>query len=724
MPFRKIILTYFVLVFATISAVGQNVRLKDSVMDEEGNLRYFALNTETSVKRQADALNVLASVFKATGSTNFKLLRTKKRDGNRISQLFQQTFNTIPIYDCYYYLHFRNDSLLSANGEYRNVDKISNSIAIDSITAKNKAIEIGVSDKLVAPPTKTHTELIIWRSDKEKTYKYVFKVQVIYPDAAKSKEYMVDAATGNILLSVPLICSTNTPCTGTTLYSSTRNFTGDTYGGNVRLRENRNGVSISTLNNQNNPTVNAIDFTNSTTSWTSSGVNAGALDVHFATEQFLDYFKNTFNRNSIDNNGHSITSYVHWGTNIDNAYFYPGDNTFRFGNGYSVFHSLTALDVVAHELGHGFAKFEVNFNNTGEARSLNEGFSDIWGATIENWSGISGKETWTMGEEIMANGFSCLRSLRNPTGEGWLSGFSSEGHYPDTRLGPNWDVNNADEHINATVLGHWYYLLSQGGSGTNGIGNSFSVNGLGIQTAAQIAYNTELELTPSADFMSVRVASIAYATQQWGANSCQTITVTNAWHAVGVGAAYSGNGGFSISGPSSICNTTETYTISLPMGATVTSWSASPSTAVTISGSGSSVALSKSGNYNGNVTLTATVTMACGTVQVPKKVYVGAKKVFLSGPYDPVSHAILNIAYAGHSYYFVAQELSPPAESGTTYSWTVTPPPGSDLLPMSFSGSQITVNFSIAGTYQLQLDKSNSCGQVSVVRTLPVQDNP
>src|SRR6218665_4077458 len=122
-------------------------------------------------------------------------------------------------------------------------------------------------------------------------------------------------------------------------------------------------------------------------------------------------------------------------------------------------------------MAHGMAWFEVGFNTTGEARSLNEGFSDVWGATVENWAAIWGaKQTWTMGEEIRANGFSCLRSLRNPNAEGWRPGFFTEGNYPDTRLDNFWDVNNADPHINATVLGHWYFLLSQGGSGTNGIG--------------------------------------------------------------------------------------------------------------------------------------------------------------------------------------------------------------------------------------------------------------
>jgi hypothetical protein len=48
-------------------------------------------------------------------------------------------------------------------------------------------------------------------------------------------------------------------------------------------------------------------------------------------------------------------------------------------------------------------------------------------------------------------------------------------------------------------------------------------------------------LTPSADFTSVRVASIAHATQKYGAYSCEVKAVIDAWFAVGVGNPYAPN---------------------------------------------------------------------------------------------------------------------------------------------------------------------------------------
>lgn len=621
MHIKKVLLAIIITAMMATTATAQNkLQIKDTIADEKGSLRKFAFDSSIPAKTSADAVAILKSVLVTDENTGFRLVKTKTKSSNQKSILYQQLYKNVPVYDAYYYLHFKSDVFNYANGEYTAIKNVDNSIKLDKTGAIDIAVR-NISINRTNPPSSTGATLILWRQNWQKEYKYVYKVQVVYPDALQSKECMVDAATGEVLISVPLVCNVNVPCAGATIYSGTRNFTGDTFGGGVRLREIRNGVSISTLNNQNNVNINAVDFANPTTTWTSAGANAGALDVHFAAEQFLDYFLGTFNRNSIDNNGHAITSYTNrWqqvtpttSQPMDGAFFDHSDITFSFGNGLWDYNSVTALDVVAHELAHGIAWFEVGFNNTGEARSLNEGFSDIWGATVENWSALGGaKQTWTIGEEIMANGVTCLRSLRSPTTEG-LRGFPflTEGHYPDTRLGPNWDADNADEHVNATVLGHWYFLLSQGGAGINGIGNNFNVAGLGIQTAAQIAYNTELNLTPGADFMSVRVASIAYATQQWGANSCEVKSVTDAWFAVGVGAAYSGTMGLSISGSDAFCTSSGTYSIpNLPAGVTVT-WSTSPTSVVTIN-TPNTTTTTLTKNYDGIFNLKASFTNVCG----------------------------------------------------------------------------------------------------------------
>ncbi len=208
-------------------------------------------------------------------------------------------------------------------------------------------------------------------------------------------------------------------------------------------------------------------------------------------------------------------------------YYGDGDGDF--------FNPLTALDVCAHELGHGITQFTAGLTpGTQESGALNEGFSDIWGACVEHWAAPN-KQTWLIGEEIMANGSDCLRNMQNPND--FLAG---EGSHPDTYHGNFWD-NNGNSHTNSTVLSHWFFLLSQGGNGTNDIGNSFTVNGVGIDHAQRIAYRAEaLYLTSSANYAAARTATIQAARDLYGNCSNEVIASTNAWFAVGVGNAFVG----------------------------------------------------------------------------------------------------------------------------------------------------------------------------------------
>ena len=83
---------------------------------------------------------------------------------------------------------------------------------------------------------------------------------------------------------------------------------------------------------------------------------------------------------------------------------------------------------------------------------------------------------------------------------------------------------------------YWFYLLSEGGTGTNDLNNQYNVIGIGIDKAAQIAYRNLIHyLTPEATFEDARNGSIMAATDLYGRNSHEVQAVVNAWYAVGVG---------------------------------------------------------------------------------------------------------------------------------------------------------------------------------------------
>ncbi|NND61627.1 MAG: T9SS type A sorting domain-containing protein, partial [Flavobacteriaceae bacterium] len=268
-----------------------------------------------------------------------------------------------------------------------------------------------------------------------------------------------------------------------------------------------------------------------------------------------DYFLNVHNRDSYNNAGAQIRSYVHVDNNYNNAFW--NGSVMSYGDGSCVsegcngFDALTSIDVAAHEIGHAVTTFTANLAYQRESGALNEGFSDIWGAAVEHFAKGNGSDSnpsnaiWLIGDEIdRRSGSAALRSMSNPTSLG----------QPDTYGGSNWINPNCGTptqfndycgvHTNSGVLNYWFYLAVEGGSGTNDIGNAFNVSGIGMTKSAAISYRTlSVYLSANSTFADARASSIQSAIDLYGAGGAEEQAVTNAWHAVGVGAAYGGGGG-------------------------------------------------------------------------------------------------------------------------------------------------------------------------------------
>lgn len=223
------------------------------------------------------------------------------------------------------------------------------------------------------------------------------------------------------------------------------------------------------------------------------------------------------------------------GMGTDNAYWSGAE--MLYGDGYTNFKPLTSLDVCAHEIGHGVCASTANLAYQAESGALNEGFSDIWGASVEQYTAANlglVKSTWLIGEEIVNYGLA-LRSMSNPKsigqpgyykGQYWVTdpGFYNEGN--------DW----GGVHTNSGVLNRWFYILSQGESGTNEGGNAYAVTGIGINDAARIAYRAEsVYLQAASKFEDARRLTLKAAEDLFGVCSAQAVATTKSWYAVGVG---------------------------------------------------------------------------------------------------------------------------------------------------------------------------------------------
>ncbi|MBC7554314.1 MAG: M4 family metallopeptidase [Taibaiella sp.] len=349
----------------------------------------------------------------------------------------------------------------------------------------------------------------------------------------------VDATTGKVLLSDAILKHAAT--TGASLYS--RRVPINTSGSYI-LSDTTRGNGVRTYNMNNGTSyASATDFTSTTNNWPVSSADSAAVDAQWAAEKVYDYWDSVQNRLSWDNANGILQQYVHYDAGYDNAFWDGSKMTYGDGSGLAAggFTPLVSLDVTAHEIGHGVCEATANLVYSRESGAMNEGFSDCWGATIEYWANPNEtdavtKNEWLIGEEI--GGGSPLRSMSNPNSQGQPDTYGGTYWYGVAGCTPSGANDNCGVHTNSGVLNYWYYLVTIGGSGTNDIGHSYAVTGIGWTKAADILYQTELLLTSGADYAACRVASVNAATTIFGTCSPELEAVTAAWYAVGVGLPY------------------------------------------------------------------------------------------------------------------------------------------------------------------------------------------
>lgn len=483
----------------------------------------------------------LKQILSIDPQITFNVYREGKEDNN-VHLRFHQFLNDYRIEGSDLLVHVRNNKIAIINGSY--YTSVKSAIKSSSLS-ESEILQIAENDVFASKSDydfQYKTEKIIspnyFESDDKNLY-YACKVLVTDKNNLETDvDVIIDEKTGNILGKFSRICYANG--TASTRYSGSRTIGTTLVSSNYVLRDLTRGNGIFTKNANHTTGSILTEFTDANNVWTAaefhnSNKDDGALDAHWAAMKTYDYFYNKFQRNSYDNAGAAINCLVHYGTNYENAFWKSSDNVLCFGDGYTNFDILTSVDVVAHELGHAVCTNTANLNYSGESGAINEGLSDIWAACVEDYY-TTDKQTWLIGEDIdLRTGHVALRSMSNPNAEG----------QPDTYGGTYWvqtvgctPTNNNDNcgvHTNSGVLNYWFYLLCQGGSGTNDLNNSYNVTGIGLDNAAKIVYRAETTyMNSTTNYASLRAKTIQAAMDLFPNNPSYVASVSNAWHAVGV----------------------------------------------------------------------------------------------------------------------------------------------------------------------------------------------
>ncbi|GGN21120.1 M4 family metallopeptidase [Streptomyces fuscichromogenes] len=382
-------------------------------------------------------------------------------------------------------------------------------------------------------PVADSARKVIWAGNGTPKLAWETVIGGFQDDGTPSKLHVVtDATSGKELYRYQAVQTG----TGNTQYSGTVTLNTTLSGSTYQLYDTtRGGHKTYTLNNGTSGTGTLM--TDSDDVWgTGSGSNtqtAGA-DAAYGAQMTWDFYKNTFGRSGIKNDGVAAYSRVHYSTAYVNAFWDDDCFCMTYGDGTSSTHALTSLDVAGHEMSHGVTSNTAGLNYTGESGGLNEATSDIFGTGVEFYANNSSDVgDYLIGEKIDINGDGTpLRYMDKPSKDGssadsWYSG-----------------VGNLDVHYSSGPANHMFYLLSEG-SGTktiNGVtytsttSDGVAVAGIGRDAALQIWYKALTSyMTSSTTYAGARTAALSAAAALYGTSSTQYAGVGNAFAGINVG---------------------------------------------------------------------------------------------------------------------------------------------------------------------------------------------
>ncbi|MFE1326892.1 M4 family metallopeptidase [Streptomyces sp. NPDC058735] len=404
--------------------------------------------------------------------------------------------------------------------------------AVPAATARQQAVTLARASGSEKTQADSAPRKVIWAADGKPVLAYETVVGGLQEDGTPNELHVLtDAATGEKLYEYQGIetGTGNTTYSGTVTLSTTRsgssyNLTDGARGGHKTYNLNRGTSGTGTL------------FSGADDVWgngSPSNLETAAADAHYGAQVTWDFYKNTFGRSGIRNDGEAAYSRVHYGNNYVNAFWSDGCFCMTYGDGSGNANPLTSLDVAAHEMSHGLTSATARLNYSGESGGLNEATSDIFGAGAEFFANNSSDVgDYLIGEEIDINGDGTpLRYMDKPSKDGsskdaWYSGLGS-----------------VDVHYSSGPANHFFYLLSEGSGAktVNGVSynsptsNGSTVTGIGRTKALQIWYKAlTTYMTSTTKYAQARTATLNAASALYGASSTEYKAVAASWSAVNV----------------------------------------------------------------------------------------------------------------------------------------------------------------------------------------------
>jgi Zn-dependent metalloprotease len=239
-------------------------------------------------------------------------------------------------------------------------------------------------------------------------------------------------------------------------------------------------------------------------------------------------YETAYRRNGLDDKGLPMLASVHFGRGYDNAFWNGEQMVFGDGDGVYFNRFTVAVDVIGHELTHGFTQFTSNLLYAGQSGALNESVSDCFGAMVKQMQlGQSAHQAdWLVGEGLFTSAVKgvAVRSMKAP-GTAYDDPVLGKDPQPATMDGYLDDrADDGEVHANSGIPNHAFYLAAT------------AMGGKTWEGAGRIWYDvlTGGKLKRSTDFAGFAAATLAAAQSRFGPTSKQAQAVAHAWRKVKV----------------------------------------------------------------------------------------------------------------------------------------------------------------------------------------------
>jgi Zn-dependent metalloprotease len=261
-----------------------------------------------------------------------------------------------------------------------------------------------------------------------------------------------------------------------------------------------------------------------------SSIDEAANRAFYGLGNTREFYKQVFDRDSLDGNGMRLDGYVHYSTGYNNAFWDGSHMVFGDGDGVLFTDFTNSLDVIAHELTHGVTEFTAGLDYHKEPGALNESMSDVFGSLVKQWvrKESADQADWLIGADVFSPAIEAdaLRSLKAP-GKAYNHPTIGRDPQPDhmnkfVTLPDTLEDDWGGVHYNSGIPNKAFYLFA-----THIGGNAWEVPG-------QIWYEALKASSKLTSFQEFADTTYLKAGQLHTTNGIEQQAVVAAWKEVGI----------------------------------------------------------------------------------------------------------------------------------------------------------------------------------------------